>query len=107
MTPLSGISIRTALSGRSQQQDRGTESRLHAASVGDPACGRRRHVDARRYALKNGVRLDRLLMLMLLHANRQDERAYTKNIRQWLEANGGRPRVARRAIADSGGPPLR
>lgn len=60
----------------------------------------------RRYALKNRERLNRLLMLMLLHANRQDnERTYTKNIRQWLEANGGRPRVQRRAIVDSGGLP--
>jgi hypothetical protein len=43
-------------------------------------------------------------MLMLLHASRQDnERTSTKNIRQWLEANGGRPRGARRAIADSAG----
>jgi hypothetical protein len=60
----------------------------------------------RGYALKNRERLNRLLMLMLLHATRQDnERTYTKNIRQWLEANDGRPRVQRRAIVDAGGTP--
>lgn len=58
----------------------------------------------RRHALKNRERLNRLLMLMLLHANRQDsERTYTKNIRQWLETNSGRPRITRRAIVDSAG----
>jgi len=37
-------------------------------------------------------------MLMLLHANRQDnERTYAKNIRQWLKANGARPHGTRRA----------
>jgi hypothetical protein len=58
----------------------------------------------RRYALKNQERLNRLLMLMVLRANRQDNvHTYTKNIRQWLEANDGRPRTTRRAIVDSGG----
>ncbi len=43
----------------------------------------------------NRERVNRLLMLMLLHANPQpDERAYTKNIREWLEVNSGRPHVA-------------
>jgi hypothetical protein len=47
-----------------------------------------------------------MLLLMQLHANRQDnERTYAKNIRQWLEANGGRPRVARRAVVDTRGTP--
>lgn len=45
-------------------------------------------------------------MLMQLHANRQDnERTYTKNIRQWLEANAGRPRVAPRGVVDASGIP--
>ena len=45
-------------------------------------------------------------MLMLLHANRQDnERTYAKNIRQWLKANGGRPRGTRRDIVDADGVP--
>lgn len=57
---------------------------------------------AARLALKNRDRTHRMLMLMQLHANGQDnERSYAKHIRQWLEANGGRPRVGRRAIVDA------
>ena len=45
--------------------------------------------------------MNRLLLLMQLHANRQgDARAYATDIRAWLEANHGRPRAARRAISD-------
>src|SRR5680860_64906 len=55
----------------------------------------------RRYGLKNRERTNRLLLLMQLHANRQDDaRAYATDIRDWLEANRGRPRAARRAIND-------
>ncbi len=55
----------------------------------------------RRYALKNRERLDRLLMLLQLHANGDDDlQAYTRSIRAHLEANGGRPKEHRRAIAD-------
>jgi hypothetical protein len=58
----------------------------------------------RRYGLKNRERTNRLLLLMQLHANRQDDvLAYAKSIRAWLEANGGRPRVPRRAVTDHGG----
>lgn len=58
----------------------------------------------RRYGLKNRERTNRLLLLMQLHANRQDDvLAYAKSIRVWLEPNGGRPRVARRAVTDPGG----
>ena len=58
----------------------------------------------RRYGLKNRERTNRLLLLMQLNANRQaDPLAYAKSIRAWLEANGGRPRVARRAVTDPGG----
>jgi hypothetical protein len=58
----------------------------------------------RRYGLKNRERTNRLLLAMQLHANRQDNvLAYTKSIRAWLEPNGGRPRVARRAVTDPGG----
>lgn len=61
-------------------------------------------IHPRRYGLKNRERTNRLLLLMQLHANRQDDvLAYTKSIREWLEANGGRPRIARRAITDPGG----
>jgi hypothetical protein len=53
----------------------------------------------RRYGLKNREPTNRLPLLMQLHANRQDnERAYTTDIRAWLEANHGRPRGARRDI---------
>jgi hypothetical protein len=60
----------------------------------------------RRYGLKNQERTNRLLLLMQLHANRQDDdRAYTTAIRAWLEANHGRPRVVRRAVTDRRGQP--
>jgi hypothetical protein len=60
----------------------------------------------RRYGLKNRERTNRLLLLMQLHANRQDDvLTYTKSIRARLEANGGRPRVPRRAVTDRGGTP--
>ena len=55
----------------------------------------------RRYGLKNRERTNRLLQLMQLHANRQDDQvAYAKDIRTWLEANHGRPSVPRRAVTD-------
>jgi len=55
----------------------------------------------RRYALKNRERLNRLLMLMQLHINGDDDiQAYSKSIRAWLESNEGRPTGRRRAIAD-------
>jgi hypothetical protein len=60
----------------------------------------------RRYALKNQERLNRLLMLIQLHINGDDDvQAYSKTIRQWLEANGGRPAGRRRSIADPAGSP--
>jgi hypothetical protein len=60
----------------------------------------------RRYGLKNRERTNRLLWLMQLHANRQDDPlVYAKDIRAWLEANGGRPRTTRRAVADRAGLP--
>jgi hypothetical protein len=61
-------------------------------------------IHPRRYGLKNRQRTNRLLLLMQLHANRQDDAlAYTKSIRAWLEANGGRPRAPRRAVTDPAG----
>jgi hypothetical protein len=55
----------------------------------------------RRYGLKNRERTNRLLLLMQLHANGQDdERAYAREIRAWLEANHGSPGVGRREIND-------
>lgn len=67
----------------------------------------------RRYGLKNRERLNRLLMLFQLEANGQaNENEYAQAIRDWLLANNGRPRVARRGIVDPAGtpslrPPLR
>jgi hypothetical protein len=55
----------------------------------------------RRYALKNRERLNRLMLLMQLHVNGDDDaQAYAKSIRAWLEASGGRPAGRRRGIAD-------
>ena len=63
----------------------------------------RASIKPRAYGLKNRERTNRMLMLMQLHANRQDDvHAYTHLIRAWLEANHGRPHVARRAIVDIG-----
>ncbi len=63
----------------------------------------------RRYGLKNRERLNRLLMLLQLHVNGDDDlQRYATTIRRWLEANGGRPLARRRAIADPlGSPSLR
>jgi hypothetical protein len=63
----------------------------------------------RRYALKNRERLNRLLMLLQLHVNGDDDvQRYATTIRAWLEAHGGRPAIRRRAIADPlGSPSLR
>lgn len=60
----------------------------------------------RRYALKNRERLNRLLMLLQLHINGDDEiQAYAKAIRLHLESNGGRPWGRRRALADPANSP--
>jgi hypothetical protein len=60
----------------------------------------------RRYALKNRERLNRLLMLLQLHINGDDDvKRYAMTIRTWLEAHGGRPLGRRRAIADPAGAP--
>src|SRR5680860_606644 len=60
----------------------------------------------RRYALKNRERLNRLLLLMVLHINGDDDvQAFSKTIRAWLERNDGRPTGRRRSIADPVGSP--
>lgn len=62
----------------------------------------RASIQPRAYGLKNRQRTNRMLMLMQLHANRQDDvHAYTHLIRASLESNHGRPAVDRRAIADT------
>jgi hypothetical protein len=61
-------------------------------------------IGPRAYGLKNRERTNRMLMLMQLHANHQDdERAYVRHIRACLEANQGRPSIARRGVIDAGG----
>jgi hypothetical protein len=60
----------------------------------------------RAYGLKNRERTNRMLMLMQLHANRQDDvHAYTRLIRDWLQIHQGRPAIGRRAIVDPRGAP--
>ena len=60
-------------------------------------------IQPRAYGLRNRERTNRLLMLMQLHANRQDDDSdYVRLIRACLEANHGRPNVARRAVIDVG-----
>jgi len=58
----------------------------------------------RRYGLRNRERLNRLLMLLQLHVNGDDDvQAYAVAIRRHLELNEGRPLLPRRAIADPAG----
>ena len=60
-------------------------------------------IGPRAYGLKNRERTNRMLMLIQLHANRQDDvNAYVRHIRECLEGNQGRPSIARRAVADVG-----
>jgi hypothetical protein len=66
----------------------------------------RASIQPRAYGLKNRERTNRMLMLMQLHANGQDDvHAYTRAIRAWLGSNHGRPHVDRRAITDARGAP--
>ncbi|MGH2844004.1 MAG: hypothetical protein ACRDKL_10525 [Solirubrobacteraceae bacterium] len=59
-------------------------------------------ISPRAYGLKNRERTNRMLMLMQLHANRHDDmNAYVRHIRDWLEANHGRPSIARRSVVDT------
>lgn len=63
-------------------------------------------IKSRAYGLKNRERTNRMLMLMQLHANGQDDvHAYTHPIRTSLASNHGRPDIGRRAIADARGAP--
>jgi hypothetical protein len=64
----------------------------------------RAFIRPRAYGLKNRERTNRMLMLMQLHANREDDvTAYVRHIRGRLEANQGRPTIGRRAVVDVGG----
>lgn len=60
----------------------------------------RARIDSRTHVLHNRERLNRLLTMIQLDLDgKANQREYTTIIRQWLEANGGRPAVPRRAIA--------
>ena len=64
----------------------------------------RASIQPRAYGLKNQERTNRMLMLMQLHANGQDDvHGYTRQIREWLQANQGRPPIGRRAVIDPKG----
>jgi hypothetical protein len=66
----------------------------------------RASIQPRAYGLKNRDRTNRMLMLMQLHANGQDDtHAYTQLIRASLELNHGRPRLTRRGVVDTAGAP--
>lgn len=55
----------------------------------------------RRYALKNRERFNRLLLLLQLHTDGDDDvQRLAKTIRTWIEADGGRSADRRCAIAD-------
>lgn len=55
----------------------------------------------RTHGLLNRRRLDCLLMLMQLHLNgHASEAAYTRHIREWLTAHGGRPTRDRRWLVE-------
>ncbi len=65
----------------------------------------RASIKPRAYGLKNRQRTNRMLMLMQLHANREDdENGYVRCIRECLETNQARPSITRRAIVDTGPP---
>ena len=66
----------------------------------------RASIQPRAYGLKNRERTNRMLMLMQLHANGQDDvHDFTRLVRAWLATNQGRPRVDRRAVIDARGVP--
>jgi len=83
---------------------RPTETPLSTSPMDGLIAPIRDALQPRRYGLRNRERTNRLLLLMQMHGNRQaDPLAYAKGIRAWLEANGGRPRLARRAVTDPSG----
>ncbi len=66
----------------------------------------RMHVGSRAGQFTNKERLNRALLLMLLHRNKSaSEREYAEHIRTWLLAGEGYPRGGRRVIADVLGVP--
>jgi hypothetical protein len=63
-------------------------------------------IHPRRYVLKNRERMNRLLMLMQLHADGLDSHTdCAKTIRDWLLSKDGRPKVGGRRVTDRKGSP--
>jgi len=88
---------------RGPRSSRGADTPLSTSPLDGFINPIRAAIQPRAYGLKNRERINRLLMLMQLHANRQDdEQAYTQLIRLWLESNQGRPSNGRRVIVDAG-----
>lgn len=103
---VNGPIIERQFARRGRSSERPPDMPLTAAALEQLARPITAALYPRRYALKNRERLNRLLMLLQLHVNGQDDvQGYTKTIRSWLEANGGRPTTRRRAIADPAGVP--
>jgi len=64
------------------------------------------HVGRRADRITNRERLNRMLLLMMLHSNGfANDVEYAHAIHDWLLTNDGRPRIPRRAIADPPGQP--
>jgi len=97
----SGPVIQDQFRRRGHRSTRPTEMPLSTSPLDGFINPIRAAIGPRAYGLKNRERTNRLLMLMQLHANRQDDESdYVRLIRESLEANLGRPSVVRRAVVD-------
>ena len=98
-----GQVVEEQFSRRGQGSTRPVEMTLSTAPLDGLINPIRAPIVPRAYGLKNRERTNRLLMLMQLHANCQDDDSdFVRLIRTSLEANHGRPNVARRAVIDVG-----
>lgn len=103
-----GRTVEDQFSRRGPRASRPVDTPLSTSPLDGLTNPIRAAIKPRAYGLKNRERTNRMLMLMQLHANREDnERAYVRHIRDWLEANQGRPNIPRRAVVDAGGASLR
>lgn len=101
-----GRVVEDQLRRRGQRSARPVEMPLSTSPLDGFINPIRAAVGPRAYGLKNRERTNRMLMLMQLHANHQDnEHDYVRLIRESLEANQGHPSVPRRAIIDTGRSP--
>ncbi len=98
---VNGPTVETQFARRPPPSRRPADMPLTTAALEQPTRPIAAALYPRRYALKNRERLNRLLLLMQLHINGDDDvQAYSKTIREWLERNGGRLAGRRRSIAD-------